>query len=69
MKVAISIGDLNGISLELVLKSHKKLSQICTPYYFLHESLLKQGLNLLKKKEIALNLVEFSHAKISKFEK
>ena len=67
MNLAVSIGDLNGISLELVLKTHKKLSQIYTFYYFLHESLLRQGLKLLKKKELELNLVEFSHADVSEF--
>ena len=49
-KLAISIGDINGIGLEILARSHEKLSQICTPYYFIHESLLQKALKLLNLK-------------------
>ncbi|EOI3010059.1 hypothetical protein ACMHT9_001820, partial [Campylobacter jejuni] len=32
-KLAISIGDINGIGLEILVRSHEKLSKICTPFY------------------------------------
>jgi 4-hydroxythreonine-4-phosphate dehydrogenase len=32
-KVAISIGDINGIGIQLALENHKKVSKLCTPIY------------------------------------
>lgn len=46
-KLAISIGDINGIGLEILVRSHEKLSKICTPFYFIHESLLDKASKLL----------------------
>ena len=45
--LAISIGDLNGIGLEIALKSHQKISQLCTPLYCINEKMLEKGCNLL----------------------
>lgn len=62
MKLAFSIGDLNGISVELLFLAHKKLASFCTPYYFVHKGLLSQAASLLKKdlnEFEKLNLVEF----------
>lgn len=42
-KIAISIGDLNGIGLEIALKAHKEITKICTPIYCINESMLLQG--------------------------
>ena len=47
MKIAISIGDLNGIGLEIALKAHKKISKYCTPLYCIDEKMLLQGAKLL----------------------
>ena len=33
MKIAISIGDLNGIGLELALRSHDEVKKISKPIY------------------------------------
>ncbi len=49
-KIAISIGDLNGIGLELILKSHKEISKLCKPIYCINEKLLIQGASKLKLK-------------------
>lgn len=49
-KIAISIGDLNGVGLEIALKAHKKVKKICTPLYAINESLLLQGSKKLKMK-------------------
>jgi 4-hydroxythreonine-4-phosphate dehydrogenase len=47
-RVAISIGDLNGIGLELALINHKNISQIVEPIYFIDRDLLELGSDLLK---------------------
>ncbi len=46
-KVAISIGDLNGIGLELALKYHTIISQKVEPIYMVDELMVKQGAELL----------------------
>jgi len=47
MKVAISIGDLNGIGLEIALKSHEKIKNWVKPVYCINEKMLKKGAKLL----------------------
>lgn len=47
MRVAVSIGDLNGVGLEIALKSHDQIKQHITPIYCINESLLKKGAQLL----------------------
>jgi len=42
-KIAISIGDLNGIGLEIALKSHENISKHCTPIYCINNSMLEKG--------------------------
>jgi 4-hydroxythreonine-4-phosphate dehydrogenase len=42
-KIAISIGDINGIGIQLALKNHEKVSQICHPIYCINEDLLKSA--------------------------
>ena len=49
-KVAISIGDLNGIGLEIALKSHNKIKQLIKPIYCINEKMLKKGAKLLNYK-------------------
>jgi len=46
-KVAISIGDINGVGLEILLKSHEEIQKLCTPIYCINHELLKQGAQLL----------------------
>jgi 4-hydroxythreonine-4-phosphate dehydrogenase len=47
MKLAISIGDLNGIGLEIALKSHEEIKKICHPIYIIDDTMLKQASELL----------------------
>lgn len=47
MKIAISIGDLNGIGLEIALKAHEEVSKHCQPIYCINESMLAWGAALL----------------------
>ncbi|MBN2816128.1 MAG: 4-hydroxythreonine-4-phosphate dehydrogenase [Campylobacterales bacterium] len=46
-RIAISIGDLNGIGLEIALKAHHEISQIVKPVYCISYSMLLQGCKLL----------------------
>ncbi|WP_198306394.1 4-hydroxythreonine-4-phosphate dehydrogenase [Arcobacter vandammei] len=48
-KIAISIGDLNGVGIEIALNSHKEISQFCTPTYCINKNLLNQASKLLNK--------------------
>lgn len=42
-KVAISIGDLNGIGIEIALKSHKEVLNLCKPIYCINNKMLKKA--------------------------
>lgn len=48
-KIAISIGDLNGIGLEIALSSHKEIKKYCEPIYCINETMLTWGAALLGK--------------------
>ncbi len=48
-KVAISIGDINGIGLEILLRAHHIISKYCEPIYCVHKELLASASNLLEK--------------------
>ena len=47
-KIAISIGDLNGIGVEIALKCHDKISKICRPIYCINDVMLKKASDKLK---------------------
>ena len=46
-KIAISVGDLNGVGLEIALKSHERVSQLCQPIYCINKTFLQQAAKLL----------------------
>ncbi|CAM3400794.1 4-hydroxythreonine-4-phosphate dehydrogenase [Helicobacter labetoulli] len=46
-KIAISIGDINGIGLEIALKSHNIISQICEPVYVTHLEIVESAAKIL----------------------
>lgn len=70
LKIAVSIGDINGISMQILLQSHEKINKICKPFYFIHESLLYEACKLLKAKKIeAFHIVAFSNSPRFEFEK
>ncbi len=66
-KLAISIGDINSIGLEILVRSHEELSKICTPFYFIHESLLNKALKLLNLKLFNAKIVAFKDDKDYEF--
>lgn len=47
-KIAISIGDLNGIGIEIALQAHSKISKICKPIYCINKEILKSACKELK---------------------
>ena len=49
-KIAISVGDLNGVGIEIALKSHKEVSKLCHPIYCINKELLHQATQLLEVK-------------------
>ncbi|AII14796.1 4-hydroxy-L-threonine phosphate dehydrogenase, NAD-dependent [Campylobacter iguaniorum] len=46
-KIAVSVGDINGVGIEIALKSHEEISKICKPVYFINQDLLKEASKLL----------------------
>lgn len=48
--VAISIGDLNGVGIELALRKHKKIKEWCKPIYCINKEMLSQASALLNLK-------------------
>ncbi|MEA1984019.1 MAG: 4-hydroxythreonine-4-phosphate dehydrogenase [Campylobacterota bacterium] len=45
--LAISIGDLNGVGIEIALKSHEEVKKLCNPIYCINANLLSQASKLL----------------------
>ena len=48
-KIAISVGDLNGIGIEIALKCHEEISKICKPIYCINNKMLKRAVRKLNK--------------------
>lgn len=46
-RLAISLGDINGVGLEIALKSHKDILQWCQPTYFISSKLAQEGADKL----------------------
>ena len=47
-KVAISIGDLNGIGIQLALENHDAVSKLVTPVYCIDKAMLEQAAEKLE---------------------
>ncbi len=47
-KIAISIGDLNGIGIQIALSVHNEILQYCTPIYCINNNMLKKAAKLLE---------------------
>jgi len=45
--IAISIGDLNGVGIEIALKAHKTICKICHPIYCINKTMLQKAVKLL----------------------
>ncbi len=46
-RVAISVGDINGVGIEIALKSHKEISKLISPLYCINRVLLQSAAKLL----------------------
>ncbi|CAA6824304.1 MAG: 4-hydroxythreonine-4-phosphate dehydrogenase (EC [uncultured Sulfurovum sp.] len=46
-KIAISIGDLNGIGIQLALENHEAIKKVIDPLYCIDSTMLKQASELL----------------------
>lgn len=60
-KIAISVGDLNGIGIEIILRAHTEIVKLCDPIYCIHENLLKQAsklLNLAAPKDFTMSQLQ-----------
>jgi len=49
-KIAISLGDINGVGVQLALQNHKAISKLCTPIYCINKKLLEKAAKKLKLK-------------------
>ena len=46
-KISISVGDLNGVGIEIALKAHSEISKLCEPVYCINKYMLGQAAKLL----------------------
>lgn len=46
--IAISVGDLNGVGIEIALKAHAEAIKICKPLYCINSYMLNQACELLE---------------------
>lgn len=53
--IAISIGDLNGVGIELALRKHKKIKEWCKPIYCINKEMLSQACELLNQKFLQIS--------------
>jgi len=47
-KIAISVGDLNGVGFEIILKAHDTVKELCYPIYCINAEMAEQAANLLQ---------------------
>lgn len=45
--IAISIGDINGVGIEIALKAHKEVIKLCNPIYCINSTMLTKAATLL----------------------
>jgi len=48
--IAISLGDINGVGIQLALQNHKNIKKLCNPIYCINNDLLNQAAKLLNIK-------------------
>ncbi len=47
MRIAISIGDLNGVGIEIALNTHEQIKSLCHPIYMISQAMLESTCDLL----------------------
>jgi 4-hydroxythreonine-4-phosphate dehydrogenase len=48
-RIAISVGDLNGVGFEIILKAHNQIKQFCNPLYCINYTMAHHAADLLHK--------------------
>lgn len=48
MTLAVTIGDLNGVGIEIALKAHEEISKLCHPIYCVSKDMLEQAARKLE---------------------
>jgi 4-hydroxythreonine-4-phosphate dehydrogenase len=46
-RLAISVGDLNGVGFEIILKAHNQIKQLCNPLYCINYTMAHQAAALM----------------------
>lgn len=46
-RIAVSVGDINGVGIEIALKAHEEVSKLCSPIYCINQYMLKQAAKIL----------------------
>jgi 4-hydroxy-L-threonine phosphate dehydrogenase PdxA len=46
-RIAVSVGDINGVGIEIALKAHKSISKLVAPVYCINRSILNSAAQLL----------------------
>lgn len=46
-RLAISVGDLNGVGFEILLKTHETIKHLCQPFYCINSTMAHQAADLL----------------------
>lgn len=47
-KVAVSVGDINGVGIHIALKEHSNIKKICHPIYCVHQEIFENACDILK---------------------
>lgn len=48
-RIAISVGDLNGVGFEIILKAHEHIKTLCEPMYCINYTMAHQSADILKR--------------------
>jgi 4-hydroxythreonine-4-phosphate dehydrogenase len=59
--IAVSVGDLNGVGMDIILRAHKEVSQLCRPIYCISPAMAQQAADLLQRtlpEDFATSFVE-----------
>ncbi len=48
-RIAISVGDLNGVGFEILLKAHDQIKSLCHPFYCISKLMANQAASLLDR--------------------
>lgn len=48
-RVGVSIGDVNGIGLEIALKAHDEIKKLCKPLYMVDAKVVQEAARILNR--------------------